>query len=125
MQLHPPVLLRLRAHVRSDNFDQVLEGFWLTIKLSILGGIFSLMWGLVLARAAAAPGRAAGARALADDRLHRCLPRDPAAAGSCCSSRAALGTLSVADRRGGAPEFIGDPTWLGQTVALLVRGASR
>jgi polar amino acid transport system permease protein len=42
----------------SDNFDPVLEGFWFTIKLSIVGGILSLTWGLVLAVLRQLPGRA-------------------------------------------------------------------
>ncbi len=37
----------------------VLDGFWLTLKLSILGGIFSLIWGLILAVIRQVPGRAA------------------------------------------------------------------
>ena len=41
-----------------DQFDPVLEGFWYTIKLSVLGGILSLAWGLVLAVLRQLPGRA-------------------------------------------------------------------
>ncbi|MBU3691234.1 MAG: amino acid ABC transporter permease [Solirubrobacterales bacterium] len=41
-----------------DNFGYVLEGFWWTIRLSILGGILSLLWGLVLAVLRQLPGRA-------------------------------------------------------------------
>ena len=40
-----------------DEFGAVLEGFWLTIKLSILGGALSLIWGLVLAVLRQLPGR--------------------------------------------------------------------
>jgi polar amino acid transport system permease protein len=32
-----------------DNFEEVLKGFWFTVKLSIISGILSLSWGLVLA----------------------------------------------------------------------------
>ncbi len=32
-----------------DQFDPVLEGFWETLKLSIIAGVLSLVWGLVLA----------------------------------------------------------------------------
>jgi polar amino acid transport system permease protein len=31
------------------HFDQLMDGFWFTIKLSLLGGGLSLAWGLVLA----------------------------------------------------------------------------
>ena len=49
-----------------DNFDYVLEGFWLTVQLSILSGGLAMAWGLVLALLRAAPSRAmAPVRALA------------------------------------------------------------
>ncbi len=43
----------------SENFGLVLKGFWETIQLSIIGGILSLVWGLVLALIRQLPGRAA------------------------------------------------------------------
>jgi polar amino acid transport system permease protein len=42
----------------SDNFKPVLDGFWFTIKLSIVGGAFALIWGLILAVLRQLPGRA-------------------------------------------------------------------
>ena len=44
--------------IMRDNFDYVLEGFWLTIQLSLVAGALSLVWGLVLALVRVAPGRA-------------------------------------------------------------------
>lgn len=41
----------------ADNFDAVLEGFWLTIQLSAIAGILALLWGLVLAVLRQLPGR--------------------------------------------------------------------
>ena len=41
-----------------DNFDKVLEGFWLTIQLALVSAVLALIWGLVLALLRAAPGRA-------------------------------------------------------------------
>ena len=41
-----------------DNLSPILEGFWLTLKLSIAGGILSLLWGLVLAVLRQLPGKA-------------------------------------------------------------------
>ena len=41
-----------------DEFSPVLEGFWYTVKLSILAGALSLVWGLVLAVLRQLPGRA-------------------------------------------------------------------
>jgi polar amino acid transport system permease protein len=43
--------------VMRESFPQVLEGFWYTIKLSVLAGILSLLWGLVLAVLRQTPGR--------------------------------------------------------------------
>jgi len=41
-----------------DNFDKVLEGFWLTIQLAVVSAVLALIWGLVLALLRASPGRA-------------------------------------------------------------------
>ena len=41
-----------------DEFDLVLDGFWFTIQLSVLGGALSLAWGLVLAVLRQLPGTA-------------------------------------------------------------------
>jgi polar amino acid transport system permease protein len=41
-----------------DNFSPVLEGFWYTIKLSLIGGACALIWGLILAVLRQLPGRA-------------------------------------------------------------------
>jgi polar amino acid transport system permease protein len=40
-----------------DHFDEVLEGFWLTVQLSIVAGVLSLVWGLVLAQLRQLPGK--------------------------------------------------------------------
>jgi len=41
----------------ADHFSYVLEGFWWTIKLSIVGGICALTWGLILAVVRQLPGK--------------------------------------------------------------------
>jgi polar amino acid transport system permease protein len=41
-----------------DEFDPVLNGFWSTIQLSVISGVLSLVWGLVLAVLRQLPGRA-------------------------------------------------------------------
>jgi polar amino acid transport system permease protein len=43
----------------TDNFSVVLDGFWQTLLLSVIGGALSLVWGLVLALMRQAPGKAA------------------------------------------------------------------
>jgi polar amino acid transport system permease protein len=40
-----------------DEFDRIFDGFWFTIKLSIIGGILALVWGLVLAVLRQLPGK--------------------------------------------------------------------
>jgi polar amino acid transport system permease protein len=40
-----------------DHFDEVLEGFWVTIQLSVLSGILALIWGLILATLRQLPGK--------------------------------------------------------------------
>jgi polar amino acid transport system permease protein len=40
-----------------DQLDPVLEGFWYTVKLSVLAGVLSLVWGLVLAVLRQLPGK--------------------------------------------------------------------
>jgi polar amino acid transport system permease protein len=42
----------------TDNFDAIIEGFWQTIQLSIIGGALALTWGLILALLRQLPGRA-------------------------------------------------------------------
>jgi polar amino acid transport system permease protein len=41
-----------------DNFSKVLDGFWITIQLSLVSAALALVWGLVLALLRASPGRA-------------------------------------------------------------------
>lgn len=41
-----------------DHFDEVLAGFWITIKLSVVSGVLSLIWGLILAQIRQLPGKA-------------------------------------------------------------------
>ena len=47
------------SRIMFDNFDTVLDGFWFTFKLSIIAGVLSLLWGLVLAVLRQTPGRSA------------------------------------------------------------------
>ena len=44
--------------IMGDNFGSVLDGFFLTLKLSILSGVLSLIWGLVLSVLRQLPGKA-------------------------------------------------------------------
>ena len=41
----------------ADEFDRVLDGFFITVKLSVLSGVLALVWGLVLAVLRQLPGK--------------------------------------------------------------------
>jgi len=41
-----------------DGWSRILDGFWITLKLSILSGILALTWGLILAMLRQLPGKA-------------------------------------------------------------------
>ena len=41
-----------------DHFDEVLVGFWITVKLTLVSGALALVWGLILAQLRQLPGRA-------------------------------------------------------------------
>jgi polar amino acid transport system permease protein len=41
-----------------DHFDEVLDGFWITVQLAVLSGILALIWGLILATLRQLPGKA-------------------------------------------------------------------
>jgi polar amino acid transport system permease protein len=40
-----------------EHFGEVLDGFWITIELSIVGGILALLWGLILSLLRQLPGK--------------------------------------------------------------------
>lgn len=42
----------------ADHFDEVLDGFWITVQLSVISGILALIWGLILSTLRQLPGRA-------------------------------------------------------------------
>ncbi len=41
----------------ADHFGEVLDGFWLTVQLSIISGVLALAWGLLLASLRQVPGK--------------------------------------------------------------------
>ena len=95
-----------------DEFGYVLEGFWLTIQLSILGGIFSLVWGLILAVIRQLPGRGGAPfrwLSIAYIDAFRGIPL------LLVLLLVSGGLSSLSSPIGGEviPEFLGKPTWLG------------
>jgi polar amino acid transport system permease protein len=101
-------------NVMIDDLSPILEGFWLTLKLSILGGVFSLIWGLGLAVLRQLPGKA-----LAPIRwvtigyidVFRGIPL------LIVLLLVSGGLSSLSSPIGGdvIPDFLGKPTWLGET----------
>lgn len=100
--------------VMGDNLSPVLEGFWLTLKLSIFSGILSLLWGLVLAVLRQLPGKpAAPLRWLTIGYIDafRGIPL------LIVLLLVSGGLSALSSPVGGdvIPDFIGKPTFLGET----------
>ena len=98
-------------NLMGDEFGRVLDGFFITLKLSILSGILSLAWGLVLAVLRQLPGRAlAPVRwlTIAYIDAFRGIPL-------LLVLFLVSGFLSAAQADGTIPRELGIPTWFGQT----------
>jgi polar amino acid transport system permease protein len=94
-----------------DEFDRVIDGFWLTVKLSVLSGALALIWGLVLAVLRQLPGRAfAPLRfvVIAYIDVFRGIPL-------LLVLFLVSGFLSAAQAEGTIPRELGVPTWFGET----------
>lgn len=94
------------------NFDQIVDGFVFTVKLSLVSGILALLWGLILAILRQTPGRLSWIvrwPTVAYIDVFRGVPQLLTiliVAGS-------LGALSFGDDAP-LPRFIGVPEWFGQ-----------
>jgi polar amino acid transport system permease protein len=94
-----------------DEFSRVLDGFWLTLQLSLIAGALSLTWGLVLAVLRQLPGRPlAPVRWLTIGYIDvfRGIPL-------LLVLFLVSGFLSAAQAEGVIPRSIGIPEWFGQT----------
>lgn len=94
-----------------EEFGRVLEGFWVTLKLSILSGALALAWGLVLAVLRQLPGRAmAPVRTLtiAYIDVFRGIPL-------LLVLLLVSGFMSAAQSDGLIPREIGIPSWFGES----------
>jgi len=99
-----------------DNFNLVLEGFWFTIRLSIVAGITSLIWGLILALLRQTPGKGGAVirwPTIAYIDVFRGIP----ALLTILIVSLSLAALSAPDLETGEdgvlPRFIGVPDWFG------------
>lgn len=94
----------------SDTLDKIFSGFWFTIQLSVVAGILSLAWGLVLAVLRQTPGKGG------------LIVRIPTIAYIDALRGVPLllviliifGSLGALTSDGVLPESIGIPTWFGR-----------
>jgi polar amino acid transport system permease protein len=94
-----------------DEFGRVLDGFFITLKLSIISGALALLWGLVLSVLRQLPGRAAAPiRGLAIGYIDvfRGIPL-------LLILFIVSGFMGAAQADGLIPREIGVPTWFGET----------
>jgi polar amino acid transport system permease protein len=113
--------------VMEDEFGYVLDGFWYTIQLSVLGGVLSLVWGLVLAVLRQLPGRALApvrGLAIAYIDVFRGVPLLLVLL-LISGSLGALAIEGVIPREIGIPRFFDrpDPFWYGIYAITLTYGA--
>jgi polar amino acid transport system permease protein len=94
----------------ADEFDSILAGFWVTIKLSVLGGVASLLWGLVLAVIRQLPTKASlpvRIVAISYIDIFRGIPM-------LLVLLLVSGSLSAFANEGVIPQELGQPRWLGE-----------
>ena len=94
-----------------DEFGRVLDGFWVTLKLSIISGVLALSWGLILSLLRQLPGKAfAPVRWITIGYIDafRGVPL-------LLVLLLISGFLSAAQAEDVIPRSIGLPTWFGET----------
>jgi polar amino acid transport system permease protein len=99
------------------NFDLLIEGFAVTLKLSIVAGALSLIWGLVLAVLRQTPGRAgliARVPAVVYIDFFRGVPALLTILLVFGSLSALAATDPITGEGGVIPRWLGVPEWLGQ-----------
>jgi len=111
----------------AEHFDEVLAGFWVTIKLSIVGGFFALIWGLILSVLRQLPGKLlAPVRALTIAYIDalRGIPLLLVILGL-SAGLATLASEGTIPREIGIPQWFGesDPFWYGVIALTLTYGA--
>jgi polar amino acid transport system permease protein len=111
----------------AEHFDEVLAGFWFTIKLSVVGGFFALVWGLILSVLRQMPGKVfAPARWLTIGYIDvlRGIPLLLVILGL-SAGLATLASEGAIPRAIGIPQWFGesDPFWYGVLALTLTYGA--
>lgn len=100
--------------IMSSEVGRILDGFVFTLKLSILGGVLSLIWGLILAVFRQLPGRATAPirwLSIAYIDVFRGIPL-------LLVLLFVSSSLAAFQNEGLIPRAIGIPTWFGQTSAF-------
>lgn len=94
----------------SENLDEILAGFWITIQLSLVAGALSLIWALILAVLRQTPGKAGALIRLPVIAYINAFRGVPLLL-VILIIYASFGTLT---NEGVLPDFIGIPTWFGK-----------
>lgn len=98
----------------ADNFSVVLDGFVVTLKLSVVGGFFALVWGLILAVLRQLPGKLLAPVRWIVIAYIDCLRGIPLLLIILLLS-SGLATMAT---QGAIPREIGIPQWLGENDAF-------
>jgi polar amino acid transport system permease protein len=99
-------------NLMGDEFGRIMDGFWITLKLSVISGALALIWGLVLAVMRQLPGRGAAPirwLTIAYIDVFRGIPL-------LLVLFTVSGFMSAAQADGVIPREIGIPTWFGETA---------
>lgn len=97
-----------------DEIGPLLDGLWITVKLSLYGGICALVWGLILAVVRQLPGRWTAPLRIAAITyidVFRAIPMLLVLLLVSSSLSAFVGEDIL-------PRWLGSPTWLGETTAF-------
>ncbi|MCB0871134.1 MAG: ABC transporter permease subunit, partial [Solirubrobacterales bacterium] len=108
-------------------FQYVLDGFWVTIKLSVVGGIAALIWGLILAVLRQTPGKFLAPVRWIVIAYIDCLRGIPLLLVILLlsSGMAIMATEGAIPKELGIPQWFGesDPFWYGVFALTLTYGA--
>ncbi|HMT04232.1 MAG TPA: amino acid ABC transporter permease [Solirubrobacterales bacterium] len=111
----------------ADHFDEVFDGFLVTLKLSAVGGFFALVWGLILAVLRQLPGKLLAPVRWIVIAYIDCLRGIPMLLMILLlsSGLATMATNGVIPREIGIPQWLGesDPFWYGVMALTLTYGA--
>ncbi len=98
------------TEVMRDTFDLAIAAFWVTIKLAVISGVLSLIWGLILALLRQLPGKPLAPVRWITIGYIDAFRGVPALLVLFLVS----GFLASAATEGALPDWLGLPTWLGE-----------